>query len=197
MSQASKAFPGWRVAIVTCGLIITASTGGHAQLAAAIPAYYQGLFFDAARMGRVDLLEGMIRDGMAVDAQDARGYTALILASYDGHADAVALLLRDGADACVKDPKGDNALMGVAFKGEAAIAEMLIPHCNVNATNKEGQSAAMMGALFGHEDIVRLLVNHGARLGLKDASGNTALSLARQQGNTKMRTLLESLPQTP
>jgi len=179
------------------GLALAASGASHAQTAPPIPAHYQELFFDAARDGRVDLLAGMIKDGMAVNAHDARGYTALILAAYDGHSDAVALLLRDGADACATDPKGANALMGVAFKGETAIAQMLVPHCDVNAANQQGQNAAMMAALFGHEDIVRLLVDHGARLDLKDAAGNTALSLARQQGNKKMQILLESLSPTP
>src|ERR1700686_2169232 len=47
------------------------------------------LFFDAARSGRNDLLEGLIRSGMKLDERDPHGYTALILAAYNGKASTV------------------------------------------------------------------------------------------------------------
>jgi uncharacterized protein len=159
----------------------------------ALPDHYKELYFAAAREGRVDLLDGMIKDGVPVDLRDDHGYTALILAAYDEQPAAVDLLLARHADACAADLKGNTALMGVAFKGELPIARKLVALCDVNARNHEGQSAAMMAALFGHADIVRLLAQHGADLGLKDASGNTAQSLARQQGNADMVAVLAGL----
>jgi uncharacterized protein len=87
--------------------------------------------------------------------------------------------------------------MGVAFKGELAIAQKLVGLCDVNTCNHEGQTAAMMAALFGHADIVRLLAGRGADLRLKDASGNSAESLARQQGDTAMLDLLAQLQSAP
>ena len=129
----------------------------HAQAADALPDHYKELYFDAARAGRVDLLEGMIKDGVPVDLRDSHGYTALILAAYDEQPAAVDLLLAKHADPCAADLKGNTALMGVAFKGELAIAQKLVGLCDVNTRNREGQTAAMMAALFGHADIVRLL----------------------------------------
>jgi ankyrin repeat protein len=40
--------------------------------------------------------------------------------------------------------------------------------------------------------MVRLLIAHGGNPTLKDASGNTAVGLARQQGNAEMVALLEA-----
>ena len=193
MTKSSKLFGALR-AVALAGVLISP---GLARAADAIPAHYQELYFDAAREGRVDLLQGMIKDGMSIDARDGRGYTALILAAYDGHRDAVDFLIGKGADPCATDPKGNTALMGVAFKGETDVARTLVAHCDVNLTNKAGQTAVMMAALFGHQDIVRLLAERGARLDAKDASGNTAESLARQQGNAEMATLLAQLQQGP
>jgi ankyrin repeat protein len=170
---------------------------GIGLAADALPDHYKALYFDAARDGRVDLLGGMIKDGVPVDLRDEHGYTALILAAYDEQPAAVDFLLSKQADPCATDIKGDNALMGVAFKGQLAIAQRLVTLCDVNARNHEGQTAAMMATLFGHTDIVRLLAQRGADLSLKDVSGNTADSLARQQGNAAMIALLAELRSAP
>ena len=48
----------------------------------------------------------------------------------------------------------------------------------------------MMAALFGQTDVVKLLLADGANVDLKDNSGNTASSLAEQQANRLMATIL-------
>jgi ankyrin repeat protein len=149
------------------------------------------LFFDAARTGRDDLLDGLIQSGMKPDERDAKGYTALIIAAYNGQAKSVDLLIQKGANPCATDAKGNNSLMGVAFKGETAIAQRLIAaHCDVNARNGSGQTALMMAAMFGQTDVVKLLLMNGANPELRDQAGNTAVSLAQQQANPQMITLL-------
>jgi hypothetical protein len=165
----------------------------QAHAADAIPDHYKELYFAAARDGRVDLLQGMIKDGVPVDLRDSHGYTALILAAYDEQPAAVDALLASGANPCAADLKGNTALMGVAFKGEPDIAERLVARCDVNARNRQGQTAAMMAALVGHADIVRLLAKHGADLRLTDNGGASADSLARQQGNAAMTAVLAEL----
>jgi hypothetical protein len=164
-----------------------------AQAAPALPEHYKELYFDAARAGRIDLLGGMIADGAPVDEADSHGYTALILAAYDGQRQTVEFLMARGADPCASDLRGNSALMGAAFKGETEIADLLVRRCDVNATNKVGQTAAMMASLFGREDVLRLLVRHGARLDIKDASGRTAADVAREQGNSTMVALIGQL----
>jgi ankyrin repeat protein len=149
------------------------------------------IFFDAARAGRDDLLDGLIQSGMKPDERDAKGYTALILAAYNGQAKTVDLLIQKGANPCATDAKGNSSLMGVAFKGETAIAQRLIAaHCDVNARNGSGQTALMMAAMFGQTDVVKLLLMNGANPELRDQAGNTAVSLAQQQANPQMITLL-------
>src|SRR4030088_2672915 len=149
------------------------------------------IFFDAARAGRDDLLDGLIQSGMKPDERDAKGYTALILAAYNGQAKSVDFLIQKGANPCATDPKGNSSLMGVAFKGETAIAERLIAaHCDVNARNDAGQTALMIAAMFGRAEVVKILLMNGADPELHDRAGNTAASLAQQQANPQMVTLL-------
>jgi ankyrin repeat protein len=173
-------------------------TQGHAALPPGTGAgvnmnqdHIKEIFFDAARQGRADLLDGLIKSGMKPDERDPNGYTALILAAYNGQAATVDFLVQHGADACAADPKGNSSLMGVAFKGETAIAQRLIAdHCDVNARNNAGQTALMMAALFGQTDVVKLLLKSGAKPELQDQSGNTAAHLAQQQANPQMVELL-------
>jgi ankyrin repeat protein len=152
------------------------------------------IFFDAARQGRDDLLDGLIQSGMKPDERDAKGYTALILAAYNGQAKSVDLLIQKGANPCATDPKGNSSLMGVAFKGETGIAQRLIAaHCDVNARNDAGQTALMIAAMFGRTDVVKMLLMNGANPELQDRVGNTAASLAQQQANQQMVTLLTEI----
>jgi ankyrin repeat protein len=176
---------------------LTANTGAPAAVGGqqldTTPAHLKELFFAAAREGRIDLLDGLIKAGLNPEARDPRGYTALILAAYNEHPAAVDFLIGKGDNACAADPKGNTSLMGVAFKGNAQIAARLIAaHCNVNAVNGAGQTALMMASMFGRNDVAQLLLTHGADPQIHDAAGNTARGLAVQQGNQPLLALLDA-----
>jgi uncharacterized protein len=145
----------------------------------------QELLFAAARMGRNDVLPALVRAGANLEDPDPKGYTALILASYNGQGSTTGLLLSLGARVDGGDrERGNTALMGVAFKGYTAIARLLIDGgADVNARNFAGQTALMTAALFNRAEIIELLLEVGADPTLIDASGNNVISLARSQGN--------------
>ncbi len=185
---------------VAAGVAFALTVPMLAHAANPLPDHYKELYFAAAREGRADLLAGMIKDGVPIDMRDSQGYTALIIAAYDGQRPAVDLLLSLHADPCAADSKGNTALMGTAFKGELEIAKLLAARCDVNARNANGQTAAMMASLVGHSDFVKMLAERGADLSLKDNAGATATSVAQTQGNADMVQLIASLSapkQTP
>jgi ankyrin repeat protein len=114
-----------------------ATAFGQGEVAGLSQDHIKEIFFDAARQGRDDLLDGLIKSGMKPDERDPHGYTALILAAYNGKAATVDFLIQKGANPCATDAKGNSSLMGVAFKGESGIAQRLIAaRCDVNARNK-------------------------------------------------------------
>jgi ankyrin repeat protein len=94
---------------------------------------------------------------------------------------------------CAVDKKGNNAFMGVAFKGHLQVAKWLLENtvCNVNHQNYAGQTALMMASLFGREDIIRLLLEHGANPDLKDRQGNTSIKLAQAQGLSRVVEIIQ------
>lgn len=175
-------------------LLATAPQAAPAAAPAPLPSpeRRQELLFDAARIGRVDMIDTLLKAGADVNGYDQRGFTPLILAAYNGQAAAVEALLAGSADPCKPDAKqGNTAQMGVAFKGDDAIATRLLKtSCDVNARNKAGQTALMMAALFGRTAQIDMLLAAGADRAIADATGSTAASVAAAQGNDRLAAAL-------
>ena len=63
-------------------------------------------------------------------------------------------------------------------------------HVLTRQTDHFGWSALMMASVSGSEAIVQLLLQSGADTSVRDRAGNTALTLARQKGHSKIVDLI-------
>ena len=154
-------------------------------------------WFDAARVGRVDILGALYDAHYPLDAKTHAGYTALILAAYDEQPAALDYLLQAGADPCVGDRNGNTALMGALYKGELTIARRLLKtRCPIDQTNNAGETALSFAALFGRLEILPELVALGADPNHVDARGDTPLVIARKQGNAEAAAALRKVGAT-
>lgn len=170
----------WRLLISTCFVLscATAAEPDAAQVREQLNAY----FFDAARHGDVEMLDEFVKSGFDLNTQDAKGYTAVILAAYNGHLPAVEQLLDAGADPCKEDKRGNTALLGAIFKGELRIAKRLMnAACSPDQRNKAGQTPAMYAALFQRTEILEALRESGADMSAQDAMGNSVSTLLKGQ----------------
>ncbi|MYD95036.1 MAG: SUMF1/EgtB/PvdO family nonheme iron enzyme [Chloroflexi bacterium] len=80
----------------------------------------------AAQSGKLDALEAALASGVAVDARDARGWTALMYAANGGHPRLVAPLLEAGAGPDLRAPDGATALFIAALHGHAEVIGQLL-----------------------------------------------------------------------
>ena len=112
---------------------------------------------ELARKGDTAGLVALLKDGLAVDAQDAKGNTLLMLASYHGKAETVAMLLKARATVDLRNAKGQTPLGGVAFKGYADIATLLLDAGADPVADQGGSTPADFATLAGKTEILALL----------------------------------------
>ena len=112
---------------------------------------------DLARKGDSTGLDALLKDGLAVDAQDAKGNTLLMLASYHGKAETVAMLLKARATVDLRNAKGQTPLGGVAFKGYVDIATLLLDAGADPVADQGGSTPADFASLAGKTEILALL----------------------------------------
>ena len=124
----------------------------------------------AASQGHVNIAELLIDKGLPVDAVTPDGRTALMIASNLGQAKMVACLLRHGAEPNYRGPLGYTALM-------VALEKKLGPP-SANGTDRL--------------PILRILLNSGAAVNVKDDRGITPLWLAIKNQNEKAVQLLSA-----
>ena len=102
---------------------------------------------------------------------------------YDKVPDSIKFLLENGADPNVsKDDSGYSTLMWAIQRGRIDIGRYLMKHgADVNAKGADGKTALMLaiaGGGGGNEDLIKDLLDHGARTSEKDIHGYTAFTLA-------------------
>lgn len=103
------------------------------------------LAMDLARQGKTaDLLE-FLDHGLPVDAQDAEGNTALMLAAYHGHAATVQALVERGADVDLRNNRDQTPIAGALFKGEPEVVGVLrTAGADLDAGTPSARAAAEM-----------------------------------------------------
>jgi uncharacterized protein len=151
------------------------------------------LFFEACRRNDVAAVQ-QLSDANAdlLSAQDAKGYTPVLIAVYNNAPDAAHFLLSKGAPADVPDASGNTALMGAAFKGYRDMVKALMnAGVDVNQRNESGATALTFAATFGQMEIAEDLLEAGAQLDLLDSRGKSPIDHAVIQENEPMVRLLE------
>src|ERR1700722_6174718 len=73
--------------------------------------------FNAARADDVKTVQSLIASNVDINQRNEDGFTALVLASYNGSPNVAELLLQHPASTDIKDPVGRTALMAASFQG--------------------------------------------------------------------------------
>lgn len=142
----------------------------------------------AVREGKLEVLKAVLAHRPKVNARNALGETALMLAAIRGRMDMVRLLLESGA--AVNQP-GWTPLIYAAAGSQTDIARLLIERgAQVNAAAENGTTALMMAAREGHLSIVLLLMEKGADLNYRSPFGWTALGVAESRNRKDVVELL-------
>lgn len=86
----------------------------------------------------------LLSSGVAVNARNKEGWTALILAAQRNLSDVAHTLITRGADMNARDKQGQTALMHAARKGHRQTVELLVTQgADVSAKDRVGRTALM------------------------------------------------------
>ncbi|MDE0308902.1 MAG: ankyrin repeat domain-containing protein [Acidiferrobacterales bacterium] len=137
------------------------------------------LMYSAIR-GDEATVDILLQRGASVNLTAKFGWSALMVASAKGHAVIVRKLVNSGADVNSRDVYHWTPLMRASFAGYAeAVSELLAhPLTDVNAGDENEASALHHAATNGHKDVVRVLLDHCARMSVKDKFGWSPLDRA-------------------
>ncbi|HEX2047260.1 MAG TPA: ankyrin repeat domain-containing protein [Acidimicrobiales bacterium] len=122
--------------------------------------------FDAAAVGDVDRLTELLdADADLISSYSEDGYTPLHFAAFFARGSAVRLLLDRGADvgAVSRNEMEVQPLhSAVAANAREVVAALLLAGADVNARQHGGYTPLMAAEQHDDEEMVRLLMDHGA-----------------------------------
>lgn len=148
----------------------------NAQTRPSPPAMTSLRLHQAAAANDVSTIRQRIREGAAIDARDAQGRTALLVATHGNHVDAARALIEAGADVNAKDDMQDSPYLYAGARGHLEILKMTLAHgADLRSTNRYGGTALIPACERGHVETVRTLIAAGADVNHVNRLGWTGL----------------------
>jgi ankyrin repeat protein len=145
----------------------------------------------------VDAVAALLRAGADVNIRDGMLNNPFLYAGAEGHLDILKLTYAAGADPTLTNRFGGTALIPAAERGHVAVVRYLLTETtvDVNHVNRLGWTALLEAIMLGdggprHQQIVALLIAHGADVNLADKDGVTPLAHARARGYRAIETQL-------
>ena len=138
----------------------------------------------AVLYSHLDITEYLLSKGANVNIRSRKGVTPLMRAAHNGNLQIAKVLLDHGAKVNLSDIYGFTALSYSVGKGHLNMAKYLLyKGANAKLVPKKRQMTPLMQAAYnGNLQIIKVLLNNGAKVNLTD-NGITALNFAIVNGH--------------
>ncbi|XP_067661560.1 ankyrin repeat domain-containing protein 50-like [Haliotis asinina] len=129
----------------------------------------------ACRGGDAEVVKYILSQEMVeINSLGHRKKTPVMVAGQEGHMEVVELLAKLRADLSLSDESGSNILHTASYRGHIGIVKYILSlnSVDVNSRGWKSRTPVMVAAKQGHKEVVKLLVQHGTDLSLRDKLGN-------------------------
>lgn len=144
-----------------------------------------------------ETVKALIEAGADLNIRDNRSDNPLLYAGAEGRLEILKLVIAAGADTKLTNRYGGTALIPAAERGHVEIVRELLANSDVdvNHINNLGWTALMEAIVLSdggrkHQEIVQLLIEHGADVNIPDKDGVTPLQHAKQRGYKEIAEML-------
>ncbi|GIK04399.1 hypothetical protein Aspvir_008482 [Aspergillus viridinutans] len=147
----------------------------------------------AARYGYLEAAQALINHGADPESRDQRGKTPIFCAAEEGHQGMIEFLLGKVVDPNPRNDDGQSPLSAAAAQDRPACVALLLEHIDIEneiaAGSQEAYTVLTAAAAFGHESVVKQLLEKGVHPDSRGTTwsewfvgGRTALSWAAEKG---------------
>mmetsp|Transcript_12819 Transcript_12819/g.32472 ORF Transcript_12819/g.32472 Transcript_12819/m.32472 type:complete len:526 (+) Transcript_12819:303-1880(+) len=148
----------------------------------------------AAMKGNTEAVRKILEYNADIDLVDVHGSSALYEAVRNGHEPTIDALLAHGASLCMPDALAASTLCQAVFDGDiVTLRRLLRARIQVDACDYDRRTAAHIAAAEGNVVALRVLVEFGADLAVKDRWNNSLEDEARRAGAGKLLELLNEI----
>ena len=144
-----------------------------------------------------DMVRTLLQAGADVNICDNNKENPLLHAGAQGWLDILRLAIEAHADTRLTNRFGGISIIPASERGHVEIVRELLARTdiNVNHVNNLGWTALLEAIILSnggkaHQQIVQLLVDHGANVNLADKDGVTPLQHARERSFTEIERIL-------
>lgn len=145
----------------------------------------------------VDVAKALIEAGADVNLQDDMKNSPFLYAGAEGYMEILKLTIAAGADPTVVNRYGGTALIPAAERGHVETVKLLLEETtvDVNHVNNLGWTALMEAVILNdgnekQQEIITILIEHGADVTIPDSDGVTPLQHAKAKGFVEIEKLL-------
>jgi uncharacterized protein len=145
-----------------------------------------------------DMVKALLEAGADVNIRDNDKANPLLHSAAMGWLDILQIAIDAHADTTLTNRHGGISIIPASERGHVEIVRALLTRTNINVNhiNNYGWTALLEAIILSngdkaHQQIVQLLVDHGADVNLADRDGVTPLQHAREKRFTEIEHILQ------